>query len=171
MRVPEHHGLLTPQQISLRGLEKRALCSVRTQGRREVSSPPGESAKASWKKWLNWVLKDWWCFPHRNGVGVQESLVPGRWGLCQARNLGGFIVSEEPGQVQWGWSWCMTLSFCPALLQRTREEQALGRHPTASRLLWGQEGMRGEGAPLLMAQKQTSDHESKLWGGKFRLNG
>lgn len=65
----------------------------------------------------------------------------------------------------------MTLSFFPALLQRTGEEQALARHPTAPPLLWGPEGMREEGAPLLMAQKQTSDHESKLRGGKFRLNG
>lgn len=42
------------------GWGRRALCLVRTQGKKEVSSqirPPGDSAKTSWRKWLSWGYK------------------------------------------------------------------------------------------------------------------
>lgn len=57
----------------------------------------GESAKASWKKWLSWVLKDWWCFLGRSGVEFRRRSFQAE-GALSGEKPGGFVLSKGPGQ-------------------------------------------------------------------------
>lgn len=64
------------------------LCLVRTQGRRDKPSPPGELAKASWKRWLG--LERLAVFSRQKWGGFRRGSFQAD-GSYQARQPGVFI--------------------------------------------------------------------------------
>lgn len=132
------------------------ICLVRIQGRREVSSLPRESAKAS-QKWLNWVFKDWRCFPRRNGVWFMRRSFQAD-GTLSVKNPGDFLLSAGPGQVLWGWSWLVILLFFLALLSRIIEKPPT-KHSAVPSLLWGPAGV-GRGGSTLTLYGSEADFRS-----------